>query len=280
MLRCMRLCAATILVVGAINSARSQEDHSAEPVRFEVQSSLMSKPLVLRAYLRKPQGNGPFPAVVLLHGCGGDWADVDQRWGIPLVSWGYVALSVDSYGPRHVPHSCQVPDLGPADRAIDAYGALEFLSHRPFVDSTRVALMGFSAGARIVLWDVEQGFFERASVRKFRAAIAFYPLCRLSTGKMTLPTLILIGELDDWTPAEECRAMVAGRSDWLMSRNPGDANLVQLIVYPGTFHAFDKPIYAHGQSVFGHWLKYNEGAVRDARQQIRVFLTQTLAPTD
>ena len=30
---------------------------------------------------------------------------------------------------------------------------------------------------------------------------------------MTVPTLILIGELDDWTPAKECRNLAEGRDD-------------------------------------------------------------------
>ena len=40
-------------------------------------------------------------------------------------------------------------------------------------------------------------------------------------GNMTVPTLIMIGELDDWTPAEECRNMVEGRDDWGISRAEG-----------------------------------------------------------
>ena len=40
---------------------------------------------------------------------------------------------------------------------------------------------------------------------------------------MTVPTLILIGELDDWTPAEECRNMVDGRDGWGISRQEATA---------------------------------------------------------
>ena len=65
---------------------------------------------------------------------------------------------------------------------------------------------------------VEHGHLEQASPDKFRAAVAFYPPCRRFKGDMTAPTLILIGELDDWTPAEECRKMVEGRDDWGISR--------------------------------------------------------------
>ena len=49
---------------------------------------------------------------------------------------------------------------------------------------------------------VEHGSLEQTSSNKFRAAAAFYPPCRGFKGYMTVPTLILIGERDDVTPAE------------------------------------------------------------------------------
>jgi dienelactone hydrolase len=42
-------------------------------------------------------GPGPFPAVVLLHGCGGYHSSM-MSWTDRLAAWGYVALSVDSFG--------------------------------------------------------------------------------------------------------------------------------------------------------------------------------------
>lgn len=38
---------------------------------------------------------------------------------------------------------------------------------------------------------------------------------------MTVPTLILIGESDDWTPAEACRKLVEGQDDLGMTRQKG-----------------------------------------------------------
>ena len=59
----------------------------------------------------------------------------------------------------------------------------------------------------LALLAVERGEIERSSKEKFRAAIGFYPPCLGLKGNMTVPTLILIGELDDWTPANECRKL-------------------------------------------------------------------------
>ena len=63
-------------------------------------------PLVLQGYLRRPSGAGPFPAVVLWHGCGGFPEPVDQDWGVKVTSWGYVALTIDSFGPRGIKNTC------------------------------------------------------------------------------------------------------------------------------------------------------------------------------
>ena len=83
----------------------------------------------------------------------------------------------------------------------------------PFVDPDRVAVLGFANGGRLALMSVEHGYLEQASPTKFRAAVAFYPRCLGFKGEMTAPTLILIGELDDWALAKECRNMVEGRDD-------------------------------------------------------------------
>ena len=85
---------------------------------------------------------------------------------------------------------------------------------------------------------------ERTSKEKFRAAIAFYPPCLGFKDNMTVPTLILIGELDDWTPADECRNMAEGRDDWGISRQKGLGFPIELIVYPGAYHGFDMPSLA------------------------------------
>src|SRR5207247_789901 len=51
--------------------------------------------------LFKPDGSGPFPAVVLLHGCGGIRPHFVQ-WAGAIRDMGYVALLVDSFRPRGI----------------------------------------------------------------------------------------------------------------------------------------------------------------------------------
>jgi dienelactone hydrolase len=106
------------------------------------------------------------------------------------------------------------------------------------------------------------------SERQFRAAIAYYPLCR-APQVMNVPTLILIGELDDTTPAEDCKAMVEN------SRPKGAP--ISLTVYPGAYHAFDVAQLDPGIQTLGHRYEYNQSAARDAETKVRAFLVEHLA---
>lgn len=228
----------------------------------EVLKAVPSTPL--QGYLTRPQGNGPFPAIVLLHGCAGVLSNDKQAWPERLSSWGYVVLVVDSFSTRGIHETCDGSLL--ADRVYDAYGALEFLSKYSFVDSSRIALMGFSAGGITTLEAVQLGGAERLMERKFKAAIAYYPRCSLASGDMAAPTLILIGELDDWSPAKKCREMMTQRS--------GRGSSVQLQVYPGARHAFDAPEFKNGIEAYGHRAQYNAAAADRSVSDVRIFLQQ------
>src|SRR5438445_7071951 len=226
---------AVLLIAGTVAGRAGPE-----PAAFvvELENPLASK-APLQGYLRQTHGAGPTPAVVLLHGCNGNWQRLDERWGKRIASWGYVTLTVDSFGPRGLKNTCS--SGAPVDLARDAYRALNFLVRQPFVDPARVAVLGFSQGAWQALSSVERGIIEQTSPNKFRAAVGFYPHCLGFKGNMTVPTLILIGELDDWTLAKECRNMVDGRDDWGISREKNQGVPIKLIVYPGAYHGFDAP---------------------------------------
>ena len=215
----------------------------------------------LNGYLTRPPGEGPLPAVVLLHGCGGLSPNVRKTWSERLSSWGYVVLVVDSFSTRGIKDTC---NRFFSDRVYDAYGALEFLSKYSFVDPQRIALMGFSAGGIATLEAVQLGGAEQLMERKFKAAIAYYPYCAVSNGDMAVPTLILIGELDDWTPAKKCQEMMAERS--------GRGSSVQLDVFKGARHGFDSAGLKTGIEVYGHRMEYNAAAAEQSASDAHVFL--------
>jgi dienelactone hydrolase len=262
---------AALLIGNAVEYAAAQSAPSATVVEFE---SPLANRQPLQGLLRQTNSSDPSPAVVLLHGCNGNWRRLDERWAKRVASWGYVTLTVDSFGPRAIQNTCT--SGAPVDLALDAYRALNFLVQRPFVDSARVAALGFSQGGWLVLSSIEHGILEQTSQNKFRAAVAFYPPCRAFSGNMTVPTLILIGELDDWTSAEECRTMVDRRDDWGISRQKGEGVPVQLIVYPGAYHAFDTSSLQMPIQYFGHHLEFNQSATNQSINAVRQFLDATI----
>jgi dienelactone hydrolase len=228
----------------------------------------------LLGYLARPSGEGPFPAVVVLHGCAGLASGGSLQVADQLQDWGYVALAVDSLGPRGLATACGRPFI---DQPGDAYAALRYLAQQSFVAAERVAVLGNSMGGYSALYAVEHdlmALYVRKLQERFRAAVAYYPNCSLRVTLMTAPSLILIGEADDWTPAERCRAMVANARP--------DGAPIALSVYPGAHHGFNFAVLRPGRSSLGHWLEYNEPAARDAEAKVRAFLATHLlsAPAD
>ena len=267
----MQAFVAALLIGSAVECPAAPSEPSATVVEFE---NPLASPLPLQGYLRRADSAAPSPAVVLLHACDGNWGRLDENWGKRIATWGYVTLTVDSFGPRGLKNTCS--GGAPVDLAFDAYRALNFLAQQPFVDPERVAALGFSQGGWLALTSVEHGAIEQTSQNKFRAAIAFYPPCLGFKGNMTVPTLILIGERDDWTPAEECRNMVDGRDDWGISRRKGEGAPMRLVVYPDAYHAFDVPSLQAPVQYFGHHLEFNQAATDRSIDALHEFLDATI----
>ena len=103
-----------------------------------------------------PEGDGPFPAVLLFHGCGGvrqishNYANLAARNGI-------AALIVDSLTPRGIDYEtaletvCKGKTLWGRERASDVYAALEIARDDPKVDAQRLGLAGWSHGGWAIL---------------------------------------------------------------------------------------------------------------------------------
>jgi dienelactone hydrolase len=223
----------------------------------------------IEGYVAKPEGDGPFAAIVYLHGCDGLSKDAPKFIAQFLTGLGYVSLAVDSFATRGIKDACTepMPALMLA-RQGDALGALSYLSKLPVVDPQRIAVLGGSMGAMVALQlasthHVET--FDAPRDLKFKAAVAYYPLCGVASEELIVPTLILIGELDDWTPARDCELWMKRRAD--------RGAPVKLVVYPGAYHAFSVPAFADGREMHGHWLKYDAEAARKAVQEMQSFLS-------
>jgi acetyl esterase/lipase len=76
----------------------------------------------IEGYLSKPDGAGPFPAVIYLHGCGGLTNRTRHRVADLMTSWGYVVLAVDSFATRGITNACDRADAEMPSRQGDAWG--------------------------------------------------------------------------------------------------------------------------------------------------------------
>jgi len=214
---------------------------AAEPVEVP------SGDVKLRAMLYRPDGPGPFPAVVALHACdglaegpGGETA-IDrhyQEWGERLKTAGFAVLFPDSFGSRGLGSQCAVRQRAvraSRTRISDANAARHWLQAQPWTIADRVSLLGWSHGATTALYTVRrQASAARDKTPDFRSAVVLYPNCQRSGAtawSARIPTLILIGHADDWTLASDCEQMLAGAR----GRSAG----TQIILYPGAFHDFD-----------------------------------------
>jgi dienelactone hydrolase len=193
-------------------------------------------PVVLSGELGFPAGNGPFPAMVIAHGCGGNGA-VDAAWARTLQEWGYATFVLDSFSGRGLVEVCTNARLLMGTQRIpDAYGALRALATHPRIDARRVALMGFSHGGILTLgaattWARET--FASEGRPAFRAFFPFYPYCNTiypERERISAPLRIHIGEIDDWTPASSCIRLVE-----MLKASGQDAVIT---VYPGAHHGF------------------------------------------
>ena len=278
MSRAVTFRAAVVLTLWCVLCAL-MADASATPlerVEFEGASQrLISGGLIrgdrIQGYLAKPAGAGPFPAAIVLHGCAG-MSDTAKRKLIgELVGWGYVVLLVDSLGTRGIDHDCFKGILAIA-RMSDALGALAFLAGHTFVDPQRVATVGFSKGGWTALLVSESNDLFKRFVPpgnlKLRAAVAFNPPCKDAAARPSIPTLILIGTLDEWTPSAHCSEKIG---TWGTDGVP-----IDLVVYPGVHHGFYYPELQPGRAMLGRWLEYNEEAARDASRRMRQFLDRHL----
>ena len=226
----------------------------------------------IQGYLAKPDGAGPFPAVIGLHGCAGMHEATKQRLVDQLVGWRYVVLLVDSYATRGIDHACTSSAFFTfLRRRLDAYGAVVFLAGQTYVDPQRIAAVGFSAGAWVTLFAAETNSFELfvpASNLRLQAAVAFNPPCKEAGARPGIPTLILVGALDDWTPAADCSSKIAS---W-----GSDGPPVELVIYPGAYHGFYYSYLQPGRTLFGHWLEFNGEAADNADQRLHQFLDRHL----
>jgi dienelactone hydrolase len=249
-----RVAVATTILMALIASANAQlarlEVFPISSVTIKDSDFLAGRkngqPVTIAGELRIPKpGNDKLPAVVLLHssgGIGGTGSMIDE-WSKELNQIGIATFVIDSFAGRGIVNTLfDQSQLGWLNMVADSYRVLEILAGHPRIDSSRVAVMGFSRGGTATLYSAMNRLYDTlgpANNLRFAAHLALYPNCATTylddTDVSDKPIRILQGSLDDYSPIAPCRAYVER-----LTKAHRD---VQLIEYAGAYHVFDAPAF-------------------------------------
>jgi dienelactone hydrolase len=288
--------AAAVIGVGAVAGSQiplvTQSAAVTPPPRVDFMSADRKTRIFGFVYRPAMAPGARVPAVVMMHGRQGPYSTLakdvfdgstlskrHQFWGQFWAAHGYLAILVDSFGPRGYPrgfgrftHDTRPKELNEVTvRPLDAYGTLAYLRSRPDVVVDRIALQGWSNGGSATLAAMATdapGITQHTPAAGFRAALSFYPGCGLdghfdATGYRTYaPLRVFMGTADEEVSPKRCQE--------LLDHAAGD---IKAHFYEGATHDFDDP-GTRRQSV-----PANAAAYRDVVKRAPAFLAQEFSRT-
>lgn len=236
-----------------------------------------------------PEGEGPFPTVILFHGCGG-LKDAMPRWQAFFRELGYASVAVDSLAPRGWDNRrdsqpvCMGLRLTGRQRAGDVLVSFEDVKRMPFADPERIVLAGWSHGGWAIMdmlaldppRDLPIGLRTaypstiRRGLEGLEAVMLVYPYCgfgnlaRNRGWPSEVPTLMLLAGEDSIVPTGECLG-TAGRL-------AADGRPITVHVFAGIDHGFDEQERGNAS-----WLEFDPETTADAMSRAAAFLA-TAAP--
>ena len=264
------VCHWLLLLTGVLLPAHAH----AESLTFRSEVTTNEFSAAIGALLSIPKGKGPFPAVILLHPCGGlDEVALTtlQAHSRELLSSGFATLILDSYGSRNLTggkmcsNRLYRSDIRYGIRRDDAFNAMVALQRHASISKENIFLLGLSDGGSAALLSAKGG-----PIDHFRAIASYYPDCGKLLGGVGYvyksPIIVFVGEKDDWTPSAEC----------IKSKSPGVVTGAQfeVIAYPNAYHGFDQP--RPMRKVLGYTMAFDREATVDSRKRYVEFFIKNL----
>lgn len=202
--------------------------------------------------LHRPDGDGPHPLVIQLHGCGGR-QPLHDTYAEAAKARGIASLIIDSFTPRQIPRHvaqmtvCTGLRLRGAERSADLFAALHWLERQAWVDPGRIAAAGWSHGAWTIM-DALAGCYPASGLIEgrperldgLRAAVLIYPYAgppsltaRRGWGEHRPKVAAVLGTRD----------AVAGQllPRRALDRLARDGVAVDVLTLEGATHSFDDP---------------------------------------
>jgi dienelactone hydrolase len=201
----------------------------------------------------RPDGSGPFPALLFVSGCVGfAYPDYARSFTDMAEGWrarGYVVAFVDWLQARGEEH-CFGETA--SEIAKDVLATARYFQSQPFISSSDVTAIGWSMGASALLKILEETGPDEPS--PLRSVIAYTPGCgNLEPWDSRIPALVFLGATDKIYPAEACQHVFA-------RLRPGTPLVAR--VYPDAGHTFNLP----------RAIGYNADATAAATREIDQFM--------
>ncbi len=259
------------LIIGAIISfAQAYPMHKTESAqtkeeketKLEINTGKMIKYIsgedTVSAYLSVPDGDGPFPALIVIH----EWWGLDdwiKNRADEFADSGYAALAIDLYHGKSTTSPEEARKLSgsvPQERAAtDLRAAFDYLRTMKNVEAGKIGSIGWCFGGKYSL-------MAALDLNELAACVINYGSLVTDTSvlkRITCPVLGIFGEKDQSiTPAKVNEFEEA-------LNEAGIKN--QITIYPGAAHAFMNPKNPE---------RYNESAAQKAREETFTFLNNNL----
>ena len=179
--------------------------------------------------------NKKFPVVIGVAGSLG-WAKHHFEYLQMYRDMGIATFELNSFKSRGISSTVGTQnEVTIAAIILDAYRAFEALESHPNIDRDNISITGWSLGGGVTLFSAWLPINNAINKNvKFKSHLAFYPPCFFEPENIQFsdsPIRILIGELDNWTPAKPCENFVSK-----LTNN----NNIELTIYKDSYHSFDK----------------------------------------
>ena len=178
--------------------------------------------------------NKKYPLIIGVAGSEG-WKNHHYEYMKMYQDLGYATFELNSFQSRNIESTVgKQNQVTVAAMVFDAYKALETLAKHKSINKDKISITGWSLGGGVTLFSAWNPIIKTLGESvKFASHLAFYPPCFFDFEDMNfseVPIHILIGELDDWTPAKPCDDFVGK----LAKSN------INITVYESSHHGFDR----------------------------------------
>lgn len=200
-------------------------------ISFNAEAKQIKDPEIIKTNLKdnmkvvKPDGDGPFPTVILFTGAGEPfWRPGYGNWMNWLKDRGYASVISDSGKSRGVTGKAMMGKaLMPIERAKEVFWIKDIIQNLNFIDKKKLALMGMSHGGDSIINSLVYSSEDpnQYNLDGVKSVIAFYPGCRKpifgvkltknygsAWSQKNIPVSIFQGSIDKWNKIELCQGVV------------------------------------------------------------------------